>query len=132
METTPPVMPHLLVLKRAQEWVAFAAKYGVEAVIETPTDGAYPGSLVVNFDTRSWYERGSVVIYPPRKPGRTVRQSPLIMRHYFGQGGKRCYGQKPGTTLRDLYIHVSDYWSPTWTARLKAEADRARAREVAA
>lgn len=126
--TAAAVDPHPLVLKKANEWVALAAKYGVKAtILPMPDDSYYPTGLIVNFETRSHMERGSVSIYPPTRKGRTVRQSPLIMRHYRGVGGKIKYGQKPGTDLRDLRTHVMDYWSPTWSARLAAQTARIEA-----
>jgi len=139
MSTEIPADLHPLVAKAAREWLALATRYGVGATVRSMTslnDGGYttahPDGAIVDFDTRSHMERGSVMIYPPAKKGSTVRQSPLIMRHYRGVGGKARYGQKPGTRLRDLADRITSYWSPTWSDRLKAEVDRAAVRATQA
>lgn len=131
METAPPVRPHPLVLKRANEWVAYAAQYDVKAVIESLDSSVYPGGLAVRFETNSHSERGCVLIYPPIRSGRKPRQSPVIMRYYRTRGRKVVFGHRPGTDLRDLNRHISQYWSPTWGERIKAEADRVAQRRAA-
>lgn len=120
---------HRLVAKAAKEWTELAASHGVAATVEDYESKYYPGGVVVTFQTGA-HEHASVVILPPSAKGATVRQLPVISRHYRGRGGRTVYGNKPGTTLRDLRARIAWSWSPTASWRLQEQADRADARKL--
>ena len=119
---------HPLVAKKAAEWVALATKYGVNTTSE-PMDGHWSGGVTISFDTNSWMDRACVMIYPPSRKGRTVRQTPLIMGYRKTTGGKVSYRDDPTATLRRMRDRIIWTWSPTAGERLAAEAKAIRAHQ---
>lgn len=121
---------HPLVEKALRGWLELAAEYGVEATVERGEEHA-PTAVSIRFKTGFYWESAGVSIYPPSKPGRTVRQYPLICT-YFLKRGKMAFGARPRTTLRHLRNQIVWSWSPTASERLAASIAAIEAREAVA
>lgn len=117
---------HPLVAKKAAEWAALAAKYGVQTTQEPMTESHWTGGVTINFSTGGWSDRACVMIYPPSRKGRTVRQHPLVMGFRRSTGNKTRYTHDPAMTLRRLRNQLIWCWSPTARERLDAEAKAIR------
>lgn len=117
---------HPLVEKAVRGWLELAARYDVKVTVRRGESEYQPTAVSVNFDTGLRSEAACVMIYPPSRPGRTVRQSPIIIG-YFLKRGKAAYGSQPGITLRRLRDRIIWSWSPTAGERLQASIASAEA-----
>jgi hypothetical protein len=115
---------HPLVEKAVRGWLKLAADYGVNTTVRRGESTWDPTAVYVRFDGPTSLDCGGIWIFAPMTRGSRPRQAPIAYTHYRGRGGKMTYGNKPGTTLRDLRSRIIWSWSPTARARLEASLAR--------
>lgn len=117
---------HPLVEKAAAGWLELAARYEVVATVERGNSSYSATAVTIRFETNNRHELASVLIYPPVRRGRTVRQTPVVCT-YRPKRGKIVFGADPHMTLRRLRDRLIWGWSPTAKQRLQASIAASRA-----